>query len=420
MDKARFEGDTNVKDFVAWLSQEGPRLPIHLKVKKSRFVPVAINAKFVGIENTVPFYSWKSAGMATGDWAECSAVLQGLSNALKAALAAGSNQRTLDVCKDILAWGGNRAWDRGAWPFLQQTQGVSGYLQTCRVALDLSSANIGRLAPRVLHMNSMLTKVHALASDDGLPIYDSRVAAAIAVLVELWRRSKGLWQSPLPDALIFPSVYGGRSVLDVFGDAVSPGVLTGIPTQANQWASAKVRLGWLMQNLLTKNNKWFADEPSCQGRIQGRMHAFEAALFMLGYDVTCLISMRPVGQPMMGIGSGSGSVSTKVTSPLSGNGNTIRYSGSAENGFKVIWGASQFTIHPGLLASIVAEFSGHASVPLGASRTNPAEGSFGYWLDLETQANSGMASAIAAILVNEGYASMNSGTKGRAIYLKFD
>lgn len=428
MKQADFLANLDVQNFVGWLSKNGPCLPVHLKVKKSRFVPVAINKKFVGIENTVAFYSWKSTGMTVGNWAECCAVLSGYSTKLTTALAAGNDPATLGVCKDILAWGGNRNWKRGAWPFLSSIHGVSSYVNNCKLALDLSSAETKKLAPPVRHMNSMLTKVHSLASNDGLPIYDSRVAAAIAVLVELWRISEGLDTKPLPETLTFPSVYGGRSVLEVFSGAISPGVLTGIPGQADQWASAKVRLGWLMQELLMKNPGWFMEWiPKGLLPATNRMHAFEAALFMLGYDVTCLSSKGAAAGPA---GSGGPTMTrtssspvgkpTKRTTPLSGSGSPILYSGSAIKGFEVSWGDSNFKIRPGLLESIFVEFSGQERVPLGASRTDPAEGSFGYWLDLETSANSGMASAIAAVLVNEGYASKISGTKGKTIYLKFN
>lgn len=413
-DKKAFLNDPNVRGFIDWLNLEGPNLPIHLQVKKSRFVPVSIDQKFTGIEKAINYYCWKSAGMVKGDWHDCSATLSRLSKSLKNTLANGDDHQTLEACKDILSWGGNRSWKRGAWPFLERIHGISSYLQTCKSTLDLSVADLEDLG-KVQHLNSMLTKVHALASDDGLPIYDSRVAAAIAVLVELWRRAKGLWQTPLPQLLVFPSVYGGRSVDDAFVDAKSPGVLTGNQNQATQWASAKVRLGWIMQELLSRNS-WFAEAiPGTKNvPLKFRMHAAEASLFMLGYDVSCLHSL-----PVPAASRGSGATSSKTTTPLSGGGSEIRYSGTSSTGFTGKWGSSSFKISPGLLSSIITEFSGQKLIPLGASRTSPSAESFGEWLDLESAAHSGMASAIAAVLVNEGYASSVKAIKGKSIYLSF-
>jgi hypothetical protein len=141
-------------------------------------------------------------------------------------------------------------------------------------------------------MNSMLTKVHALASRDGLRIYDSRVAAAIASLVELWRRVQGRAGEPQPLALAFPAIPSNRSVRSLFADAQSPGVLSYAPATAAAtavaWCCANVRLGWLIAAVLEKAPGLVAGEAA-----QDRMHAFEASLFMIGYDVDCLKGNTP-------------------------------------------------------------------------------------------------------------------------------
>lgn len=410
MNQVNFLKDPSVCDFIEWITMQGPYLPIHLKVQKSRFVPVTINKTFTGIQNTVSHYSWKSMGMTKGDWKECSEFLTGLSRSLKEALAAGSNADTLKACKDILAWGGNRSWKRGAWPFLNSKPDLVGYLTSCKSVLALSSANHFQLHGKVGHMNSMLTKVHALASDDGLPIYDSRVAAAIAVLVELWRRDRGLWKNPLPKNLIFPSVYGARSVLDAFPDAINPGILTGKASEAASWATAKVRLGWIMEQVLKENTSWFGDIP----QFQNRMHALEASLFMLGYDVTCMHKENSVAS--LGLKNSL----TKKILPLSGNGTEIHYQELPTGGFDVCWGSAHFKINNGLINSILTEFAGQKNVALGASRTNPTPASLGEWLHAESYTLSGMSSPIAAILVNEGIATMDESKRGKAIYLSFE
>ncbi len=172
----------------------------------------------------------------------------------------------------------------GAIPFLESLPEARTYLDNVKAELTLETAVIppeGDLLA-VCRMNSMLTKIHAFNSEDGLPIYDSRVAAAIATLVEIWRRESKIPSSQFPMALSFPEVGGGgcrRSVRARYKDAVRPPVLR-YPTSkqteeqlrhASAWASAKVRLGWLLSDLL--------DKPSVAG-----MSALEACLFMAGYD----------------------------------------------------------------------------------------------------------------------------------------
>lgn len=55
----------------------------------------------------------------------------------------------------------------------------------------LTEPDEAALSSPIGRMNSTLAKVHALYATDGLPIYDSRVAGAVASLVELWEREHG-------------------------------------------------------------------------------------------------------------------------------------------------------------------------------------------------------------------------------------
>jgi hypothetical protein len=162
------------------------------------------------------------------------------------------------------------------------------YLSDAGAAFALDTADVDAIVPPVALLNSMLTKVHALYAEDGLPIYDSRVAAAIASLVEMWRVATGKSGNPLPALLIFPATAASRTVRGLFPTARSPCVMAyGAPETTGQWASAKVRLGWVMESILRRLPELFAEcrpAPS----LAERMHAFEASLFMVGYDVRCL------------------------------------------------------------------------------------------------------------------------------------
>jgi hypothetical protein len=227
----------------------------------------------------------ESQSTTTGDWAETVRILNGFRASLHAAIDNEDAAAGLKTCMEIIAWGGDRSSARGAVPFLRELADQNtllAYLAATRADLALSTAQLG--APlHVKKMNSMLTKVHAMASEDGLPIYDSRVAAAIAALVEVWRRVQGTSASPLPALLTFPATSRERTVRDMAADAMLPGVMSYEPSYeartARSWSEAKIRLGWLMQRIL-------ADAPGLfKGSMPERMHAFEASLFMIGYDV---------------------------------------------------------------------------------------------------------------------------------------
>lgn len=295
MNKQAFLANQDVEDFLAWLARELPRLKIRLDIKRSRFVPSGLKVDVTGLESVLAHYSWKSHGMATGDWVETKARLGTLAHALRDAVHRDSDPDALDACRDILQWGGNRNWNTGAYPFLS-ARAAAGvlcqYLKDTGAAFALDTANVDALVPPVEMLNSMLTKVHALYADDGLPIYDSRVAAAIASLVEMWRVATGKSGNPLPAPLTFPATTASRTVRGRFPHARSSGVMAyGAPETTGQWASAKIRLGWIMESILEEMPELFSGCCAAPS-LADRMHAFEASLFMVGYDVGGLDGAR--------------------------------------------------------------------------------------------------------------------------------
>lgn len=256
-------------------------LPIDLAIPKSSKMLVAVHQR-VPFFRLTRVYSWRAAGMANGGFAETRVKLESLSNGIKKAR---NDAEALAACESILRWGGDRNLKVGALPFLRSQASVLRYLNAVKADLALRTAvvQIADELPAILAMNSMLTKVHAFNSGDGLPIYDSRVAGAIATLVETWRREDGRASEPLSAALMFPEVGAGgnrRSVHARYPGSVKPAALyysagshskeRAIRT-AKEWASAKVRLGWLLSELL--------NEPSPLG-----IRSLEACLFMAGYD----------------------------------------------------------------------------------------------------------------------------------------
>lgn len=428
MNRDIFLNDPDVKDFIEWLNKNLPPLTICLKIKQSRFVPSSISTSVVGIDNVLPKYIWKSVGMQIGDWTETKLRLTALSRALTTAVSSGNNIAALDTCRDILAWGGNRNWAIGAYPFLNAmaTAGtLCNYIAVCGGAFSLASADEAVLCPPIGLMNAMLTKVHALYATDGLPIYDSRVAAAIASLVELWRNNTNRSGTPLPSALAFPATMRSRTVLRLFPDASHPGIMTyGAPDTCAQWSSAKVRLGWIMESVLTQRPRLFSTccpTPS----LADRMHAFEASLFMIGYDVACL-DCKLGGLAHSGYKKARTSLIPKTSSfsgakiirPLSGRGEDIEYIGSHTSGFQVHWGTIRFHLEPDFIAELQSEFGERHGVPLGANMTGEVSAdSLGQWIVNEGWPSRRYVSAIAPVLHAEGV--ISSYKAGRGIALNF-
>lgn len=285
-DRAQFLADSDVAAFVGWLGPMLLKLPVTLKIKRSKFVPGGIDAVHTGLDQVLAAYRWKTSLSETGNWDDTVKLLRGLSKKLKDAK---TDDEAFSVCLDILAFGGNRNDEVGARPFLEerkQAGGLKNYLEATREWFDLDDAVLGGSDTRQpKQMNSMLTKIHALNAEDGLPIYDSRVAVAIAALVEMWRIEAKRENSALPEHLRFRSADIKRTVKRRFTEAVSPGALDRNTDRsketARQWAECKIRLAWIMAAVLENNPDLLKDD----GGIPARMHRMEASLFMIGYDI---------------------------------------------------------------------------------------------------------------------------------------
>lgn len=118
------------------------------------------------------------------------------------------------------------------------------------------------------YMRSGYSKIYS-ALIPGFPIYDSRVACALACLVEIYRQDAGLPKTP---ALLNLGIPPGRG--NDGGRCPSPRIY---PSQESKYARANLQFAWLMQGLDAEPGD-FAPVPA--GR---RVDALQSALFMLGY-----------------------------------------------------------------------------------------------------------------------------------------
>jgi len=288
MKREEFLVQPEVESFIAWLAANLPALTFKLRFKASKFVPGGLTVDVQGIEQIVEHYRWKASWydanrsvVESMTWVQTQRSLGQLREWLSAAVNAGDEQQALQACLQILRWGGVT----GAIPFLHRlaAQGeLSSYLQKMAGLMSLDGDNdLDELnESSVERFDSGLTKIHALLDLSGSPIYDSRVGAAIAMLYSLFRQQ---WAGRGKPLLRFPS--GGAR-----GDqARNPGAFLNnlaapqfSSIEYAEWARWQVRLGWIIRALLERTG-WFAD----QGAMPARCHAFEASLFMLGYDLRC-------------------------------------------------------------------------------------------------------------------------------------
>lgn len=306
MNKLSFLQDDDVQKFILW-SRDFLRKDIKVDLNistKGTHNAGAINAKLVGLDEVTKNYRWRSNWESSegvkhqsDNWETTSAYLSTLGNNMRKAILENDQELAFITSEKIVEWGGGRNPNVGAIRFLRnkyEDKALVNYLRTVQQKLTLENADTSDLKG-IGEMNAMLTKVHAITATDGLPIYDSRVAGAIASLVELYFIKNAPETTSLPNALIFKATDKAerRQVTGLCPTKRIPGVISRSVTltRVADWSSAKIRLGWLMAAILetedSSKDSIFNAKIIQEGKA---MHAFEAALFMIGYNVGCLKS----------------------------------------------------------------------------------------------------------------------------------
>lgn len=177
LDRAKFLALPDIAAFTAWLAAELPSLPVHLKLRRSQFVPQAIDVRLTGIEQVRDHYQWK------GTWPVVQLQLSTLRADLQAAVQAGDDEAAYLASVAILDWG-NVPKSTSFLETLRFDRKLVSYLTTrARLLSPVGTQQLTELTKTVFYkFNSGLTKVHALLDGHGSPIYDGRVGAAIAML----------------------------------------------------------------------------------------------------------------------------------------------------------------------------------------------------------------------------------------------
>jgi hypothetical protein len=330
MNRNAFLAQSDEKAFVAWLAERLPTLPVRLRFAHSKFVPGGIDARVDGIEAVLSHYHWRATWfdprtgkpvefgdcfdprtgepVESDDWASTRTSLERLSAWLRESVASGDELAAGAAAREVLRWGGVRS----AIPFIESKVRQNAWCAYLRelaplFALDGDQMLEGLHGGNVQRFDSGMTKIHALLDTTGSPIYDSRVGAALAMLHEMFRcdaRSRGIQHH----ALGFPSGPArGRQIRNPgeLGFTAAPQFYTPqVPREA--WARWQLRAGWIIRAVLERTTL-FASEPASDSasHVAARCHAFEAALFMIGYDIRSLsddcgvsVPAEPNGPPL--------------------------------------------------------------------------------------------------------------------------
>ncbi len=243
-----------------------------------------------GVEEALNQYFWPGSvanltvpqvgpdSFETGDWASTRKALNQLRTLLQHNIKTRNNERALAVCIAIIDWGmGSGARGNAARNHLRNQADLTGYLAQVRALSDSDHDTVPITRHNVTNYNSGLSKVHALASQSGLIIYDSRVAFALGECVNQWLLNNQA--NAIPAHLKF--MQGKRRNI-TSADPVFP---RGWPqlnhgvNYRNKWLETQKRASWLFEAALTDE----AGQGIWRGQpLPERMHQLEAAFFMFG------------------------------------------------------------------------------------------------------------------------------------------
>ena len=176
-------------------------------------------------------------------------------------------ERVFGIARQTAGWGGiNNLGVSSArhWGRMQPTE-LERHITEIKNKLDPDHADTDNL-PEMMSMTSGFSKIYA-ALIPGLPIYDSRVACALACLIRLYQRDQGVPVDSKALAFPIPAHRGSDR-------CIHPAVRY---DQAHKYADANLKCAWLLQGLL--------EEPGDFAEVSAhlRMNALQSALFMLGY-----------------------------------------------------------------------------------------------------------------------------------------
>lgn len=310
--------DPDVDKFVDWLCANLSGLSVQLELAPSPRVPGGLIAAVHGVDAVLRNYIWRSTWTGPGgqmdasNWTSTQASLAALRAWVTTSFRAGSNTQFLDSCNAVLDWGGVPK----SKPWLSSLSAGGTLITVLGAAITTMNPKTAVLGPpwaTVARYNAGMTKIYSLLSGGALPIYDSRVGAAIGGLLAL----SGIRPARKGnDLLVFPSgaARGNqcRDAGELWRGWGQPQFYSkAVPDE--KWAKASVKLAWILEEVLTRCKTLFP--PPAYPDLSSRLHALEAALFMIGYDLRALL---PVGSSTAMGTSANHSGQTSAPPPATG------------------------------------------------------------------------------------------------------
>ncbi len=273
MNRSSYLDDRDVRGFLHWMVPlVSGKHPLHHRWDSPKWGPWCCKSLFGAYEK----YFWPFSATVPGEssprrrrsYDDTVEILKVLTDKLRGSAEVQDASTFLEAAVRVVKWGGvpkNEIRLRALGPnALSALTKAAGQLKP-------AVADLGDLA-NVTDMNSGFSKIYSLLID-GFPIYDSRVACALASLVRLYCEEFNLPEVPKTLAFRIPASRGSVS-----RDPSTPAfkfrrLWAG---QAQHYATSNIKAAWLMGALATT-------APFGTLTTTNPLFALQSALFMIGY-----------------------------------------------------------------------------------------------------------------------------------------
>lgn len=280
MNKLTYLNDKNVKAFIQWLL---PRISNEIGFHHHYyFEKMKHSWACTSIYDAYEQYVWPFACiLPSGErksgraYSESEAVMKTIQDGMNSALDKEDPEKLLSYSLAMLEWGGvKRSNDKK----LQNLgAGIVLYFQECKKRLDTNVVDLGDDFDGIL-MNSGFTKLYSLVIDDFI-IYDSRVGAALGLLVRMFLEETGATEIPKTLDFAFGlarPTKGSKGKVNRRDPSTEVFRFRPLYNSAKKHIDNNIRANWLVAEVAAKSKFAQTADP---------IRNFEAALFMIGYNV---------------------------------------------------------------------------------------------------------------------------------------
>ena len=272
MKKAQYLDDPHVRGFLDWAAPlaRGTR-PLRHGWQSPRWGSWSCETLF-GAYRAYDWPFWRvlpgdSVRRRSSSYRDTVAVLDALSQQLRESAGEKDATRFLEAAVAVVQWGGVRQNER---QLRALGDDALPRLTAAARLLDPAEADLRRLSD-VRPMTSGFSKIYSLLVD-GFPIYDSRVACALASLVRLFCEETGRTEVPAPLRFALPPSQGRVRRDPSCGQLVFPRIWS-----PGRYAQSNGMAAWLLDAL--------AATPPFSELGGERLRAVQSAMFMIGYTV---------------------------------------------------------------------------------------------------------------------------------------